>query len=138
MLHDQSMRVCVCCVPQWFAGKEDNVYRIAVSGKQTRRVRDVETDYTILLKSLVNFFFLLFVRLLKAIIAENDGDRETAAVVEIQRLWRGFRTRLVCIHSEYSVPYQHYIVHKLCSIYNITFINNQEEIKHHSRETSTR
>ena len=67
-----------------FSGEEDNTYRIAVSGNRKRQVRDC------LAKSNVkNAFFFL-----KAIIRdEHDRDRATAAAVEIQRVWRGFRIR---------------------------------------------
>lgn len=49
-----------------FPGDEDNAYRIAVSGKLSR---------------------------IALISGADDKDRRTAGAIEIQRIWRGFRTR---------------------------------------------
>jgi hypothetical protein len=65
MLSTEKARLLVRDVE--FPGDADKVYRIAVGGKRKRR-------------ALIN--------------AVESRDRKTAGAIEIQRTWRGFRTRL--------------------------------------------
>ena len=66
-----------------FPGDEDNTYRIAVSGKQNRRV----SETTIYILTLSLYLIQSLIR------AAGDRERRIAGAIEIQRLWRGLRTR---------------------------------------------